>query len=78
MIYKLLRYASTAMLAYFSMTGAKHLFLEDGDVSFPVLVSIYLIFGIAPLLILFFGVGASDVDIPRKSESHNLGRIDNE
>lgn len=67
MFYKMLRYISTAFLVYFAMVGAGHTFFAGGDLSFPIRIVIYFVFCIGPFMVLFFGIGASDVDILRKS-----------
>jgi hypothetical protein len=68
MIYTILRYLSAAILIYFSIVGAGHTFFGSEPASLPLAVSVYGVFCLAPLMILFFGLGASDVDIPRKRE----------
>lgn len=68
MVYKVLRYMSLSTAIYFSIVGAEHLFFGGERVNFFVKTLFYLVFCIGPAFILFFGVGASDVDIPRNVE----------
>lgn len=67
MIYKALRYLSASILIYLSIIGARHTFFDDLRPGPLTAILIYLPSCIVPFMILFFGVGASEVDIPRKT-----------
>jgi len=68
---KTLRYISLILLIYFSMRGVEFSIIENFSISGFEVIFLYILLSILPVWTLFFGFGASDVDMPNRKQARN-------
>lgn len=61
------RYASAIVIYFLSFGGVKY-FTQGQEMGDFELAATFFLVGFLPLLVLYFGVGASDIDIPSDPE----------
>ena len=63
MISRVVRYVAFAVTIYFSFIGVEQTFFGDRSVIFVAKITVYLLFCLAPVLILFLGIGGKETDV---------------